>query len=109
MIANMVTKIQKGRRTHLYIKEWADFRGLSDQRIAERLGVARETVYRWRTDQDRLDPGKIAGLASALDCEPFELWLRPQQESLDAIVKGVPDEIRQKAVDIVRLLVKKAS
>ena len=107
IMAVMATKIGQRRKAHLYIKEWLDHRGLSDERAANRLGVARETVYRWRTDQTRLDPEKLARLASALDMEPQEFYRPPGQPSLDAMLADAPDELRATAADIVRRLVGK--
>jgi transcriptional regulator with XRE-family HTH domain len=103
----MVTRIGQRRRGHLYIKEWMDLRGLSDERLAQRLEVGRETVWRWRVEQHRLNPEKIAALASALDIEPEELWRLPSRPSLDAIIKDAPDELQATAADIVRRLVAK--
>ena len=105
IISGMVTRIRRGARPHLYITEWFEHRGLNDEKVGNRLGVARETVFRWRKEQHRLNPEKIAGLASALDCEPSELWRPPGQPSLDGLVKGAPEELQAMAVDIVKRLV----
>jgi transcriptional regulator with XRE-family HTH domain len=101
----MATRIGQKRRLHLYIREWMEHRGLSDERLANRLGVARETVYRWRTEQHRLNPEKIAQLASALDCEPQDLYRLPSRPSLDAMVAGAPDELQAMVADVVRRMV----
>src|SRR5262249_37325551 len=101
----MVTRIRYGARVHLYIEERMEKLGLSDEKVANRIGVARETVTRWRGQQHRLNPGKIAARAKALDCEPEELWRPPSRPSLDAIVKDAPDEVQTLAADIVRRLV----
>ena len=109
MIAAMVTKIGQRRKAHLYISEWMAYRGLSDQRLADRLEVERETVWRWQNQQHRLNPDKIAAIAAALDLEPEELYRPPGTVSLDAIVKGAPDDIQSMAADIVRRLVSQGS
>jgi transcriptional regulator with XRE-family HTH domain len=110
IIASMATtRIGQRRRAHLYVAEWMEHRGLSDEKLGNRLGVARETIWRWRTQQNRLNPDKIAGLASALEIEPEDLFRPPERVSLDAIVKDYPDELRDQAAEIVRLLGRKAS
>lgn len=86
-----------------------DYRGLSDERAAGRLGVSRETVWKWRTQQDRLTPSKMAALASVLDIEPEELYRLPDRPSLDAMVKDQPEDIQNMAADIVRRLISRAS
>lgn len=97
--------IRKSARKHLYIEEWMAHRGLSDEQVAGRLEVARETVTRYRSQQHRLNPDKIAAIANALDCEPEELWRPPGHPSLDAMVKDAPDDLRATAADIVKRLV----
>jgi transcriptional regulator with XRE-family HTH domain len=108
-VSGMVTRIRQGARPHLYITEWRELRGLSVEQLAGRVGVARETVWRWETQQHRLNPDKIAQLASSLDIEPEELWRRPQRQSLDALLKDATDAEHETAFDIVRRLARRAS
>jgi hypothetical protein len=110
IVSAMVTRIGGRRRAHLYIKEWMDLRGLSDEALGNRLepGVARQTVHRWRHEQWRLDPYKIAAIARALDCEPQDLWSMPSRPSIDAITKRLPDEIHGDVVEFARRLAKRA-
>lgn len=100
-----VPLIRKSARRHLYIEEWMEHRGLGDEKLANRLEVARETVTRWRGQQHRLNPDKIAAIAKALDCEPEDLWRPPSRPSLDALVKDATPELQATAADIVRRLV----
>ena len=105
----MVTRVHKGRRGPLFIEEWMQHRGISDEKLANRIGVARETVTRWRSQQHRLNPGKITKIASALNLEPLDLWRLPSgRPSLDAMLRGAPDELQDTAADIVRRLLRHA-
>lgn len=98
-IANMVTK----RRQHLFIDEWFADRGLNDEKVGKILKRDRATVFRWRKEQHRLNPDKIAELASALDLEPSELWRPPARgPSLDVMVKDAAPETQSMIADIVR-------
>jgi transcriptional regulator with XRE-family HTH domain len=107
----MVTRIGPKRlRRRLYIDEWMAERDLSDEKLGGRLGVARQTVFRWRREQWRLDTEKIGLLAEALGIEPEELWRPPSRPSIDALLKDATPEMRDTAADIVRRLIgKKAS
>lgn len=100
----MATRIGQRRRAHLYIDEWFAHRGLNDEKVGARLGLDRTTVWKWRKNQSRLDPAKMDALAEALDIEPHELYRPPTSPSLDAIAKDYPDDLKQKAAEIVRLL-----
>jgi transcriptional regulator with XRE-family HTH domain len=102
----MVARIHSHRRGYLFLREWMEHRRLGDERLAGRLGVARETVTRWRNQQHRLNPEKIARLASALDCDPADLWRSPDAPpSIDALVREAPEDVRGMALDIVRRLI----
>jgi transcriptional regulator with XRE-family HTH domain len=100
----MATRIGQRRKAHLYIDEWFEFRGLNDERVGERLGIDRTTVWKWRKNPSRLDPSKMDALAEALDIETPQLYRPPNVPSLDSIVKDYPDDLKQKAAEIVRLL-----
>lgn len=107
--ASMVTRIGKNtRRRHLYITEWMEARGLSDEKIGARLDVARETVFRWRKEQHRLNPEKIAALAEALDVDPAELWRLPAtRKSVDALLSGASDDLHETVFSLAERLTRK--
>ena len=92
MLTGMVTEIRKGSRPHLYIEDHLRARDMSDTKLAGRLDVARETVYRWRTEQHRLNPEKIAAIADALGIEPEDLWSPPTtRTNLNVLAKLLDD------------------
>lgn len=103
----MVTK-PTAIRHWLYIAEWMKERGLSDEKLAEKLGLARETVTRYRDQQHRLNTPKIARLAAALDLEPEQLWRppNPNRPSLDAMLRDAPDELVQDAAAQAAILLR---
>jgi antitoxin HigA-1 len=51
--------------------------GLSLQKLAERLGIARNTLFKIRTGEARMTPSIAISLAGAFDTTP-ELWLNLQ-------------------------------
>lgn len=95
------------RRSHLFIEEWLRYCGFSDDDAAQKLGVQRETVYRWRTQQHRLNPQKIRRLATLCGIEPGEFWHMPGVPSIDSMLRDAPADIRRMAADIVSRLMKK--
>jgi hypothetical protein len=90
----------------LYIKEWFDFRGLSDQEVANRLGMERTAIFKWRKQPSRLDPDKMALLASVVQCEPWQLWYPPGAISLDAMLKGESEDRRRQAAELLQVFLK---
>jgi transcriptional regulator with XRE-family HTH domain len=92
-------RIRGAARQHLYIQEWMKHLGVSDERLAQRLGVTTPTVWKRRTQQHRLNPGKIAEIAHALGIKPTDLWRPPEPseppQGLDSRVRDVPQALRE--------------
>lgn len=82
-------------------------KGLSDEQVAVTLGNNRETVFRWRTDQKRLNPYKLQDLAGAIGVEPEDFYRPPEQPSLDAMAKKADPELRKTIVRVVREMIPK--
>jgi transcriptional regulator with XRE-family HTH domain len=103
----MATRIGRRRPARLYLDQWFEYRGLNDEKVAARIGVDRTTVWKWRNNQSRLDPDKIAALAEALDCKPEQLWQLPpraERPSVDALLQDAPDDVVRKAVEMISIL-----
>jgi transcriptional regulator with XRE-family HTH domain len=103
----MVTHIGRRRPGHLYLDEWFSDRGLNDEKVAARIGVDRTTVWKWRKNQSRLDPDRIAALAEALNCKPKQLWGLPPdpgRPSIDALLEDAPDDVVRKAFEMISIL-----
>jgi transcriptional regulator with XRE-family HTH domain len=104
------TRIRKGARPHLYIREWMEHLGVSADDMAGRLGVAsRSTVWKRYKEQHRLDEGKIQQFADALGISRAQLNFPPGVESLDAIAENATLEQRQMAADVLKRMLGKAS
>jgi transcriptional regulator with XRE-family HTH domain len=106
----MVTRIRRGVRPHLYIKEHREAQGLSLEQMAGRMNVERNTIWRWEKEQHRLNPDKIAEIADALGLDHWTDLARPPGiRSLDAMLAGQSSEVRDTVIDIVARLTRKAS
>jgi transcriptional regulator with XRE-family HTH domain len=105
----MVTQIRKHAKGHLYIEEHMEAKGLSFEVIGGRLNVSRTTVWRWAKEQWRLDPGKMAALAEAMELNDVaDLFRMPSRPSIDAILKDAPQGIYDAVVEHAKAL-RKAS
>ena len=89
----MVQRIGATRPHRIFLTEHMAKLGVSDQRLADRLDVSRETVTRWRKYWNRLNPNKLAEIAAALDIAPQELWQHPDRPSVDALLRDEPDDV----------------
>jgi transcriptional regulator with XRE-family HTH domain len=98
----MVTR-RPGRPT-LFLKQHREAKGVSASEMGRRLGIERESVYRLERKPWALTADKQVQYAHALGLQTEELWWPPGTPSLDAMVKGFPDDLQKTAADIVRRL-----
>lgn len=106
----MVSRIRKGARAHVYLDEWCEHLGLTHEQLGLRVGVARNTIWRWSKEQWRLDPPKLAAIADAMGLEDVrDLFRRPERPSIDAVLHDAPDEVFQATLELARRLNQKAS
>lgn len=102
----MVTRIRKGTRRRLFLAEWRESKDVSVEKMADRLEITRQSVYRWEKEQWRLDPQKIAAYAAALDLEPEDMWRPPGPRSLDGMVANAPEDVRERAIEMLTILLR---
>jgi transcriptional regulator with XRE-family HTH domain len=74
----------KERRRH-FIKEWRKFSGLTQEQLAERIGVAVSTISQLETGKQGYSQPTLEAIADALGREPADLLMRkpPSKEDPD--------------------------
>lgn len=68
-------KSGKAKRRH-FIKEWRVHRGLTQDKLAERLDTSVPTISRIETGKQPYTQDTLEALANALMCEPADLLMR---------------------------------
>lgn len=92
-----VKKPIRQRRRH-FIKEWRDFRGLTQERAAERVNVSSTTWGRIEKGDVPYNQDFLEEAAYALGCEPWDLLNRDPSKAghvvdlLDKFRELEPDE-----------------
>lgn len=59
------------------LREWREIRGLTQSQLAEKAGVARDSISKWETGERGAYPGTVEKLAKALAIEIIDLVRRP--------------------------------
>lgn len=76
---------------------------LTQERLAELVGVTHATVQRWESAQRDMPSSKVPRIAAALGCHPGELFMAlPGALSLTPAQKeaaGIADRIRAKGIE----------
>jgi transcriptional regulator with XRE-family HTH domain len=106
-VRGMPVRIGPRRPLRLYLAEWREFRGLSQEDLGRRLGpngVSDVTVSRWETGRRQPDLNAQAAIAEALDIDVMDLRRHPNQPSADALLRDQPQDIRDQAIKLIQAI-----
>jgi transcriptional regulator with XRE-family HTH domain len=95
--------LMKDRKQRQFIREWREFRGLSQERLADRMGITRGYVSQVERGVRRYDQYFLEAAADALSCEPADLIMRDptQAAALWSIWDQIPPTQREQAVRVL--------
>lgn len=90
-----------------YIREWRKFRGLTQERLAERTPFTTGAISQVETGRTQYTQPMLEALASALSCEPGELLsVDPSKEGeVVDLMRMINDKNRDQAIRVLRALV----
>lgn len=96
---------KKHKQRH-FILEWRNYRRLSQDALAERMGISRSYISHVELGKRRYDQLFLEAAAEALGCQPADLIMRdPSQKDfrwsiLDQIDQIVPEQ-REQALKVL--------
>ncbi len=95
----------KLRRT--FLREWREFRGLSQEQAGARLGMDRSNLSRIERGEVPYNQALLEAAADAYDCEPWDLLnVNPLMDGdvidLTAILKSAPPELRAEIIGFAK-------
>lgn len=83
-------------RPHWHVREWRDFRGLTQEQLAERSDMTKSMISEIESGKKRLHDDHVAALSFALGIEPSDLLRNPNAPSPSDLLRGAsPDQERQ--------------
>lgn len=94
-----------------FIKSWRKHRGLTQEQLAERVGVDRSYVNKIENFKKRYDQPFLEAAATALMCEPADLIMRDPSDpaAIWTIWDQIPATERDQAAKVLQTFIKKAS
>lgn len=100
---NMVIKIHdKGRRpAKVFLKEWLEYRGLTAERLADRLDVSKGQISKLMNGKQRYNQDWLEMIAFALDCEVPELYRSPQAPTANELLSKMTPEAKETALKVL--------
>lgn len=91
-MAKQVKKPQPKRVRH-YVKEWRQYRGLTQDQLAERVERTRGVISQIESGVTNLTEDMIFALADAFHCAPWDIMrVNPMKEG---VVVDITDELRK--------------
>ncbi|QUD88034.1 helix-turn-helix domain-containing protein [Phenylobacterium montanum] len=89
-----------------YIREWRKHRGLTQEQLAERIGIARSYLTKIETGKRRYDQPFLEAAAEALRCGPGDLITRDptDPEGIWSIWERIPPTERKRAVAVLKAM-----
>ncbi len=103
----MPTRIGPKRIIRLYLAEWRERKGLTQEDLGHRLGsdgVSGVTVSRWETGKRQPNLNAQAAIAEALDIDIMDLRRHPDQPSADALLRDQPQEVVEQAMKLIQAI-----
>lgn len=98
------------RRKH-FIREWREYRGLTQEQAAERIGMSYTSVGRIENSQVPYSQDFLEAAAFAYNCEPWDLLNRDPNKEGEVIdlMRHLDDARRAEAENFLRYLSEKKS
>jgi len=101
----MCQYVRMAKQRH-YIREWRKHRGLTQEQLAERIGIARSYLTKIERGSRRYDQPFLEAAADALRCEPGDIIMRDptDSEAIWSIWDRLKPAERVQAVAVLRAL-----
>jgi transcriptional regulator with XRE-family HTH domain len=97
----MPPRIGPRKPVRLFLAEWRESRGLTQQQLADRLETSDVTVSRWETGKRRPDDDAKGAIAWVLGIEIVDLYRHPDQPSADALLRDQPPDVQDQAFRVI--------
>lgn len=96
----------KSERPPHFIREWRKFRGLTQQRLAERVDMAVPSISQLETGKQGYSQDTLERLADALNCQPGELLMRDplRDDAPWSLLDALKPETRAQAITVLKAL-----
>lgn len=93
-------------RRKTFIREWRKHRGLTQEQLAERIGIERSYLSRIESGARDYDQSFLDAAADALRCEPQDLLMRDPSdpEGIWSIWDQIKPTQRQQAIALLKVI-----
>lgn len=92
-----------------FIRAWRKARGLTQQQLADQVGIDRSYLSNIETGRRRYDQPFLEAAAARLRCTPADLISRDPAngDDLEQLVASLSGDNRERALDVLRAMFKR--
>jgi len=92
----------------MYLREWREECDLTQEELGARMNTNKAQISNWESGGRRPSLKSQGALAAALGIEAGDLFRNPKTQSADALLRSVPPELRDKAINVIKALIGKS-
>jgi transcriptional regulator with XRE-family HTH domain len=102
----LVTERAMKNARPFYLKQWREHRGLSQQRLAERLDTSKGYISDLERGKRRYNQDMLELLADALNCDPADLLMRDPSDpsGIWSVWDSIPIADRPRIVAVIKAI-----
>lgn len=109
----MVTRIGPAKPFRMFLREWRQHRGLTQQQLADRMMIDdtgrsadKGQISRWENQTRGITLEVQSALATALNIEIADLFRDPAQPSADELLRRASPELKRQAFAVIETLLR---
>ncbi len=104
--APVMTKDRIGpRKPHRhFIREWMKAKGLTQEKLAARLGITQGTISKALKSKTVLTEEYLVGIADALDVDVADLFRDPASPTREELLRGLSDTEKLTVIRMIEAL-----
>lgn len=100
----MPARIGPKKPRRIFLAEWREARGLTQERLADRLGTSHMTISRWELGKVKMNTDAMVAVAEALGLEPEDLWHHPDTPTPNMLLRGASEPVQRQALSVIEAL-----
>jgi transcriptional regulator with XRE-family HTH domain len=102
----MPPRIGPRKPQRLFLAEWRESRGLTQEQLAGRLRTTHVTISRWETGKRKPDNDALQAIAEALDdrMDWRDLYRDPHRPSANDLLRDQPPEVIEQALKLIQAI-----
>jgi len=101
---DMVTRIRRHERSRLYLREWRQHVGLTQEQLAGRLDTYKGQISNYENGKRDVSSDTQQALADALGIDVPDLYRPPERPSADALLRDEPIDFQDEVIGMIQAM-----